>query len=327
MGVRPRCTTRGQLVGRKTKPDRMTSSSPSDGSPPRGPDGIPSVRDLIVTRQLRVAFQPIVDLQLRRVLAHEALVRTRSPAFRTPREMFVAAVRSGCCGELGRAIREATLETAPDQPLFLNVHPEELHEGWLLDFDDPIYRHPAEVYLEITEAAPLSHFRQCREVLQEIRERGIRLVIDDLGAGYSNLRYIADLHPALVKLDRALITGLGQNRRMQRLVSSIVALCENLGAEVVAEGVETVDELLAARDAGVRYVQGFLLARPQASAPEVHWPAELDEAPVPTSGMQQAGDSVRSVQIAISESPTEPVHVSHVQSLGGPDPRKKAAED
>ena len=323
----------------------MSLTPPSDGSPPSGPDDISSVRELIATRQIRVALQPIVDLTSRTVLAHEALVRSTSREFRTPREMFIAAARSGCCGE--------AVAAAPDQALFLNIHPNELHEGWLLELDDPIYRHPADVYLEITESVPLSHFRQCRQVLQEIREHGIRVVIDDLGAGYSNLRYIADLHPHMVKLDRALVTGLGRNGRMQRLVSSIVALCENLGAEVVAEGVETVEELLAVRDAGIRYVQGYLLARPAASAPEVHWPSELDEPSVPGSGQQSAPplsgarasypegrlvsdsaapisgvpDSARSAEIAISVRPAAPVTISHVEELGTAVEHKKAAKE
>ena len=331
----------------------MSLTPPSDGSPPSGPDDISSVRELIATRQIRVALQPIVDLTSRTVLAHEALVRSTSREFRTPREMFIAAARSGCCGELGRAIRLEAVAAAPDQALFLNIHPNELHEGWLLELDDPIYRHPADVYLEITESVPLSHFRQCRQVLQEIREHGIRVVIDDLGAGYSNLRYIADLHPHMVKLDRALVTGLGRNGRMQRLVSSIVALCENLGAEVVAEGVETVEELLAVRDAGIRYVQGYLLARPAASAPEVHWPSELDEPSVPGSGQQSAPplsgarasypegrlvsdsaapisgvpDSARSAEIAISVRPAAPVTISHVEELGTAVEHKKAAKE
>ncbi len=129
--------------------------------------------------------------------------------------------------------------------------------------DDPIYQHDGPVFLEITEAVPLEHFDLCRSALREIRERAdARLVVDDLGAGYSNLAYIADLEPAVVKLDRALVANLDQRPRMQRVVHWLVRLCEDLGAEVVAEGVETQAELSAVRDQGVQLVQGYLLARP-----------------------------------------------------------------
>jgi EAL domain-containing protein (putative c-di-GMP-specific phosphodiesterase class I) len=285
---------------------------------------MPSVRRLIADRQVRVALQPIVSLRDGTLLAHEALVRSRSPDFRSPRQMFDAAVASGCCGELGRAIREAAIEAAPNDALFLNIHPNELHEGWLLELDDPIYRHPLDVYLEITESVPLSHFKICQEVLQQIRARGIHLVIDDLGAGYSNLRYIADLHPCLVKLDRALITGLGRHPRMQRLVASIVSLCENLEAEVVAEGIESREELMAVRDAGVHYAQGYLLARPSVPPAPISWPLgegeSSSELSYPPSGP---------VDVRISEPVPEgkPGRISHVNDLADPDDKKKAAEE
>lgn len=258
--------------------------------PPRDEESIertvdyPSVLELIRNRQLRVALQPIVHLHDGSLLAHEVLVRSTHPEFRSPREIFEVAAASGHCGELGRAIREIAIVMGRDHALFLNIHPNELHDGLLLDLADPIYRHPHDVYLEITESVPLSHFRICQEVLRKIRDRGVRLVIDDLGAGYSNLRYIADLNPSLVKLDRALVKGLSHSQRMRRLVASIVALCENLDAEVVAEGIESIEELTAAREAGVHYAQGFLLARPSLPPPEARWPLEREEGSAPNSG-------------------------------------------
>lgn len=300
----------------------MTESPPSAR---RGGDReeLPPVRELIETRQIRVALQPIVDLRTHAVLAHEALMRTTSPTFRSPRELFDAAVRAGCCGELGRAIRVEAVAAGPDLALFLNVHPDELQERWLLELDDPIYRHAGEVYLEITESVPLSHFRLCKELLREIRERGIHLVIDDLGAGYSNLRYIADLHPSFVKLDRALITGLGTNPRMQRLVAAIVTLCESLDAQVVAEGIETPEELQAVCDAGVGYGQGFLLARPQPSPPDIYWPAEIRE-PAARSLVPSAAPVSGTQSTPVRAQGT--VHVSHVDGLGDAESEERLIE-
>ncbi len=90
----------------------------------------------------------------------------------------------------------------------------------------------------------------------------MHLVVDDLGAGYSNLKSIADLEPKVVKIDRGIVEGLKKGSRQQKLVRAIVRLCEDLGAEVVAEGIETAEELGAVREAGVHLVQGYLFARP-----------------------------------------------------------------
>jgi EAL domain-containing protein (putative c-di-GMP-specific phosphodiesterase class I) len=226
---------------------------------------------LVRTEDLSVVFQPIVRLDTMKIFAYEALARCAVPAFSNPMVLFERAVRDGCCGRLGRAVREAAIPLCEGVPVFINVHPLELEERWLVRADDPLYFHDRTVYLEITEAVPLTHFDLCRSVLKDVRRRAdVRLVVDDLGAGYSNLKHIADLEPAVVKLDRNLIVDLDRSKRHQTLVAGIVRLCADLGAEVVAEGIETVDELKAVRDTGVHYVQGFLLARPGFPLPSLN---------------------------------------------------------
>ena len=226
---------------------------------------------LVRTEDLSVVFQPIVRLATMKLFAYEALTRCSVPAYSNPMKLFERACRDGCCGRLGRAIREIAIPACEGVPLFVNVHPLELEERWLVQPDDPLYFHDRAVYLEITEAVPLTHFDLCRNVLQDVRQRAdVRLVVDDLGAGYSNLKHIADLEPAIVKLDRALIIDLDRSKRHQTLVAAIVRLCGDLGAEVVAEGIETLDELKAIRDTGVHFAQGFLLARPGFPLPAVN---------------------------------------------------------
>lgn len=232
-----------------------------------------AIRRLLDMRELKVVYQPLVDLKTKRVFAYEALVRSKSPEFESPMSLFAAAVQHGCTGELGRIIREMAIEGCPTHPLFLNIHPAELNDKFVVQPNDPIFRHSEDVYLEITEGVPLSHFRLCKSILTEIRGRGVYLVVDDLGAGYSNLRYIADLHPRVVKLDRDLIAALRKGTRMFKLVSAIVVLCRELDAMVVAEGIETAEELEAVQEAGARFGQGYLLARPAFPPPSVTWPA------------------------------------------------------
>lgn len=227
---------------------------------------------MIEQRELFVVYQPVVDLKTHKIFAFEALARTKAPEFDGPLSLFAAAVEHQCTGELGRILRAMSLEGMTTHPLFMNLHPAELNEGWVVQPDDPIFQHSEDVYLEITEGVPLSHFRLCQNMLDEVRGRGVHLVVDDLGAGYSNLKYIADLHPRVVKLDRGLIAGLTKSSRLFKLVSAIVRLCSELDSKVVAEGIETQNELEAVIAAGARFGQGYLLARPAFPPPEVAWP-------------------------------------------------------
>ena len=237
-----------------------------------------AIRRVIEDRDVFCAFQPIVDIKTQKIFAYEALARTKAPEFDGPMSLFAAAVAESCTGELGRVLRSKALEGCNTHPLFLNVHPAELNERWVVQPDDPIFNHVEDVYLEITEAVPLSHFRLCKDMLNEVRGRGVHLVVDDLGAGYSNLKYIADLAPRVVKLDRGLIAGLTRDSRLFKLVAAIVRLCTELDSKVVAEGIETETELDAVIAAGARYAQGYLLARPAFPPPEMKWPEKLARA-------------------------------------------------
>jgi EAL domain-containing protein (putative c-di-GMP-specific phosphodiesterase class I) len=230
------------------------------------------------TRSLRppdlsVVFQPIVALSSGQTFAAEALVRCHWPEYADPTELFRHAAHEQTCGRLGRMIREITFGAALEMPVFVNVHPQELASRWLVRPDDPINFAGADVYIEVTESATLEHFDLCVGTLAEVCSRtGARLAIDDFGAGYSNLRRVAELEPAVIKLDRELIRGIDGSRRLQRLVRCVVTLCQEMGAKVVAEGIESLAELKAVRDAGVDYAQGFLLARPGHPLPSVRWP-------------------------------------------------------
>lgn len=227
----------------------------------------------LTSAELAVQYQPIVDLATGTLFAVEALARCARPQWAYPPDLFAAAERESACGRLGRMIRELTFERCGAHRVFVNIHPAELTERWLVRPDDPLCMHDAGVFLEITESAALDHFELCNSVLRDVCARtGAQLVVDDLGAGYSNLLRIVDLEPKVVKLDLAIARGLHENKRKQVLVSHMVKLCNELGAVVVAEGIETTDELSAVRDTGVQLGQGFLLARPQNPVPKVHWP-------------------------------------------------------
>ncbi len=280
-----------------TAPPRCNEPTSLSPSTSRSPEETP--RDFVTLDDLFVVFQPIIDIAARRVFAHEALTRCRVPALQDPEVLFNRSVERGCTGRLGRMVRQIAIPLATGRRLFVNVHPQELTESWLVRPDDPLFLHDHELYVEITESVPLAHFDLCLTVIRELRSRGgIRLVVDDLGAGYSNLKSIADLEPTIVKLDRGLVLGIERSARQRQLVSSIVALCRDLDASVVAEGIEREAELTALIDCGVQYAQGYLFARPSYPFPAVTWPeclamASVQERP-PNSGQAATTKSVPS---------------------------------
>jgi EAL domain-containing protein (putative c-di-GMP-specific phosphodiesterase class I) len=271
--------------------DRSTLAPPSNSL-----SGAPSAADtatgresnfferLVKPEDLSAVFQPIVSLDTGELFAYEALVRCSIPTF-TPPVLFERAAAHKATGRLGRMIREIAVPLCSGTPLFVNLHPTELEEGWLVRPDDPIFSHDDDIYLEVTESAPLTHFELCVSVLREVCGRaGVHLVVDDLGAGYSNLNLIADLEPRVVKLDRKLVQDLHRKPRQQKVVAMVVRLCEQLGAAVVAEGIETRDELMAVCDSGAQYGQGFLLAKPSFPVPNITWPPEDKPRPAKAIG-------------------------------------------
>lgn len=236
------------------------------------PEEIEAIERVLVEGALEIVYQPIFDLREGHAFGFEVLTRGQNAVFADAGKMFDVATRSGQVGELGRLQRTVAVKQAPRNPLFINIHPGEFDHPWLIRPDDPIFRHSEDVYLEITESAPLSYFEQCIHVLGELRKKGMRLAIDDFGAGFSNIKYISDLDPDIVKLDRELISGISEGSRQFKLLESVVRLCKDMGAKVVAEGIETPAELLLVERAGVDFCQGYLLGRPQSEPDAEEWP-------------------------------------------------------
>ncbi len=129
------------------------------------------------------------------------------------------------------------------------------------------------IVFEVTEQERVHDTGHLLDILSAYREMGFRTAIDDFGAGYAGLGLLADFQPDLIKLDMHLIRGIATDRVRQALVRSVLACCDELGIEVIAEGVETADELSRLRDMGIRLFQGYLIARPGfQSLPEPVYP-------------------------------------------------------
>jgi EAL domain-containing protein (putative c-di-GMP-specific phosphodiesterase class I) len=238
----------------------------------RAPD-FNSVR-VLNESDINVAFQPIVDLASRRTLAHEALTRCKHAQFSSPAVLFSRAEQEEACGRLGRVVRNVVFQQCEGHPVFINLHPQEIGQRWLVQPTDPLFLHDSDVYLEVTEAAAFEYFDLCMSVLGEVKARcNAHVVVDDFGAGHSNLERVLALKPDIVKLDMSLVRDIEQDQEKQSYAEHVIHTCRSLGARVVAEGIETMAELDTLMHLGADYGQGYLLGRP-APAPlrAAQWP-------------------------------------------------------
>jgi diguanylate cyclase (GGDEF)-like protein/PAS domain S-box-containing protein len=210
------------------------------------------------------AFQPIVDLRSGEVAGYEALARfPDDPDGRPPNVWFAQAHRCGLGVELEVRAAMAALSAAAGAPggyVSVNLSPAALRS------DELRSRLPAQmdgVVVEITEHELVADGERTRATLAELRARGARIAVDDAGAGYAGLRQLMVLHPDLIKLDRGLIENVAADQAKQALVECFVRFAERTDATVCAEGIESLDDLLALARLGVTYGQGYVIARPQ----------------------------------------------------------------
>lgn len=216
----------------------------------------------IPLESLTALFQPIASLRSGRTLAFEAMAYCSAVGLTDTEELFARAAFEKKVGQLGRTVRGIALTECPGAAVFVSVHPHELKDSWLIRPDDPISGHDGEIYLQLDQP---SYSPVCMHVLTEVASRsGTSLVVDDFGASGSNLKQVIDLCPSFVKLDVELVRDIDRNQRKRKVVSTLVQLCSELGAHVIAKDIETEAELRALADCGVSYGQGLFLGRPSA---------------------------------------------------------------
>ena len=229
---------------------------------------------------VHAVYQPVVDVVDRRVVGYEALTRVDHGRFQNADLLFKAAMENDSLWNLERLCRRKALEglpeMRPDELLFLNVQPDALYDPELRDvaFMDRLSAaglHPGRIVLEMTEHSAVRDFPSFRRTLHHFRSRGFRLAMDDVGSGYSGLQAIAELAPDFIKADMTLVRDLHRNTIKRELIATIRRFSDSTGITLIAEGVETQDELRTLRELGVRCAQGFLFARPGAPPHVPDW--------------------------------------------------------
>jgi len=219
-------------------------------------------------------FQPIVDLRLRQPLGYEILSRGPDP-FRDPILLFDRARDLSVTWELERACRLAALHAVASLPLslrlsslfFINISPDVLNDprfvaGFTLAALQEHGIRRDNIVIEITERVTIIDYTRFEEAIRHYARQKFRIALDDFGSGHSGLLTLIRCEPQFLKLDMAVVRGVDRDRYKHKIVKSVVALADNVGATLIAEGVETQGELEALRALGVHYAQGFLLGRP-----------------------------------------------------------------
>ncbi len=225
---------------------------------------------LLKEGRIRTLFQPIVSLADGSVLGYEAL--SRGPIgtrLESADALFTTAAERGVAGQLERICRFRAIANASSIPpgsyLFLNISPrvfEERNEALSRDVVDQNRLAQERIVLEITEKQAIEDFDLFKRTLLHYNRQGFKVAIDDAGAGHNSLRAVTEVRPHYIKLDIALVRDIDRDRAKNALVSAIIIFARRIDAKVLAEGIETVEELATLIEIGVEYGQGFLLARP-----------------------------------------------------------------
>jgi diguanylate cyclase (GGDEF)-like protein len=224
-----------------------------------------AVRALLRRRTIAPFYQPIVRFGPDEIVGYEALARIPVAPHRGPDLWLRAAASVGLRAELEIACLEVAVEheLPPDDGLlFLNISPSLVAHPTVVALLEPI---APRVVLELSEQEEVHDFKLLDGQLDAWREIGGRVAIDDTGSGYASLQHVIRLRPDYIKLDRALVEVLDDDSAVRRLVASFVEFAADSGAQVLAEGIETSEQLSVLRATGVHLGQGYLLGRPQAT--------------------------------------------------------------
>jgi EAL domain-containing protein (putative c-di-GMP-specific phosphodiesterase class I) len=239
------------------------------------------IADLLTAQAVRIALQPVIDLGNGSYPSLEALARFE-PTIGPPDLAFSIAERVGMRQELELLALEKSIgllpRLRPEQSIAINVSP---------DVAFHVASHPPAVgldrlILEVTEHAAIESYATLRSALAPLRKEGLRLAVDDAGAGFSSLRHIVELHPDIIKIDRSLVSGSDSDRARRTVITTFVLMALDMQATVVAEGVETPAELSCVSGLGVDQAQGYLIGRPTSDLDRISaLRADADTGPPP----------------------------------------------
>ena len=235
---------------------------------------------IILEESLTNVYEPIIELADHTVIGYEALIRgPQGSGLESPTRLFSVAYSANLQYELDALCRRLALKNArgiePYQKLFLNILPTSIHDP---DFGEMRIRRllesiglaPQSLVLEISEREAISNFQIFREAIGHFANLGFGIALDDIGSGYSSLETALELAPDYLKIDMSLVRGIDDHPPKQELLRGLQGLAEKLQAALIAEGIETEEELDAIRELGIKCGQGYAIGRgaPFCGSPE-----------------------------------------------------------
>lgn len=205
-----------------------------------------------------MALQPIKSLTEDQVIGYEALARWEAgPAF-NPMDIWRMALHFGQLDTLEDMVRDSVLRLQPEvnETLFINLHPMALNpERWL-----PLLE--KNVVLEVTEPEEIDF-----QGVTALKEAGFHIALDDLGTGHATFKALVRIQPEFIKIDKSLIINCHRDKHKWSLLKALVEHGQRIGSQVIAEGIETVEDLQAVKQSQCQYGQGYLLGYPEKRAP------------------------------------------------------------
>lgn len=234
------------------------------------------IRDGIANNQFYLAFQPIVCFKSKVTVEFEALLRWNHPAkgLLYPDSFIDTAEQTGLIVPIGKMVLEKACEfinnckaTNKVVPVVtINVSPRQFTDP---SFSDDVIRiireaniSPSHIQLEITETVFMADVEKGIETMQVLKDEGILFLMDDFGTGYSSLSQLKKLPVSTLKIDRSFITDIVDDKGGFQIVSAIVAMAAQLGLDVIAEGIETEEQLSSLKEMGCEFGQGYFFSQP-----------------------------------------------------------------
>ncbi len=232
---------------------------------------------IIDNKLIKTVFQPIILLRDGSVFGHEALSRItcKNSSIKNPDQLFTEAAKHNCLWQLELLCRTKALEAAfvymvppYNKKLFINVNPytmndESFKRGFTREFLMQYSIDPNNIIFEITEKNVITDINSFKSIITYYKNQDYGIAIDDTGSGYSGLNLISEVNPHFIKLDMNLIRDINKDRLRYSLVKGMVEFSKAANISIIAEGIETYEELDTVINLGVQYGQGFYIQRPE----------------------------------------------------------------
>ncbi|MBK9034137.1 MAG: EAL domain-containing protein [Myxococcales bacterium] len=237
------------------------------------------LQDIILGDALVAVYQPIVSIETGEIFGHEALTRgPRGTRMESPATLFAVADEVDLTFELDRACFRGALRRAvglePIHRLFVNLLPLSFYDASFIELEvshllAAATLTPAHIVFEISERLAIENFAAFRRALAIYTSMGFGVAIDDVGTRHSNLETVMALRPHFIKISDVLTRGVARSTVKREMLRSLAHIADAIDAVIVAEGIETIDDLVALRELGIRYGQGFYMARPGPPFPRI----------------------------------------------------------